>query len=317
MIEYTIRRLLWFIPIIFIVVTALFLILQVVPGDPIRAAFGSEIPLSPERIAAMRAELGLDKPVWLRYLDWLWNLLHFNLGISFFSGATVVEQLVVRIPMTAGLILLSMIFMIVLSIPCGILSGYYHDKWPDWITRTISILFISLPHFWVAVMVVLILLTVWGWFPPIKYATLFSDPLTAIQQIALPAFIMALRPFGIATRLIRSSMVEVFEEDFIRTARAKGLTEKLMTLRHALPNSLIPVTTFYGLEFIVMVGAVVVMEDIFSIPGVGSLIVQAANNRDLYVLQGCVLLLLFFALFVNLGIDLLYAKLDPRIRLAK
>jgi len=314
MVEYFLKRLLWFIPIAMVTITVLFFLLQVLPGDPIRAAFGDDIPLSPERLAILRAELGLDKPVYLRYFEWIWKVLHLDLGVSFHSGATVKQQLLSRMPVTVGLVALAMIIMIALSLPCGILAGYYHDKWPDWILRIIATFFISIPHFWLAVVVILILLSVWGWFVPIEYATLFENPLTALKQLLLPAIIMALRPFGVATRMIRSSMIEVLEEDFIRTARAKGLSERLLTKKHALPNCLIPVTTFYGLQSIIFVGASAVMENIFCIPGVGSLVVEAALSRDLYVLQGSVLVLMFFALFVSLALDLLYAALDPRIR---
>lgn len=312
--EYIIRRLLWFVPVILLTVTILFILLQVIPGDPIRAAFGEDIPLAQEQIDTLRADLGLDKPLYVRYFYWLWDLAHFDLGISFYTGASVKEQLLTRIPVTVGLVALAMIIMIAISLPSGILSGYFHDRWPDWIIRTISILFISLPHFWLAAVAILIMLMKFGWFASLEYVTIFSNPLAAVRQLALPAFVMALRPAGVATRMIRSSMIEVFEEDYIRTARAKGLAESIITKSHALPNSLIPVSTFYGLEVIIFVGTTTVMENIFGIAGVGGLVVEAAHTRDLYVLQGSVLILLFFAMFVNLGMDLLYAKLDPRIR---
>ncbi len=314
MAEYVVKRLLWFIPVILITLTVLFLLLQILPGDPIRAAFGQEVPLSPERVAVLRAELGLDQPVYARYFKWLWDVAHLNLGTSFFTGSTVSEQLATRLPVTVTLLAISMFLVIALSLPCGVLSGYYRGRWPDLVVRSICILLISLPHFWVAVVAILLLLKMWGWFVPIQYATIFTDPSTALQQLVIPALIMALRPFGIATRMIRSSMIEVLEENYIRTARAKGVTELRLTRLHALPNSMLPVVTYYGLEVIVLLGGTVVMEQIFAVPGIGSMIAQAAYNHDLYVLQGAVLVLLFVALFVNLGLDILYAKLDPRIR---
>jgi peptide/nickel transport system permease protein len=314
MIGFIIRRLLWFVPILLLTLTILFLLLQVVPGDPIRAAFGSESPLDEKQIQALRAQLGLDKPLYVRYLSWLWGVIHFDLGVSFFTGSTVKEQLATRIPVTASLIILSLSIVIILSIPCGSLAGYYHDKWPDWILRTVSILFISLPHFWLAVIAIILLMTFTSWSLSIKYVTIFTNPLGGVKQLILPAFIMALHSFGVGTRMIRSSLIEVLEEDYIRTARAKGVTERLLTRRHALPNSLIPVITFYGIQAVLLIGGSVVIESIFGLPGIGSLVAQAANNRDLYVLQGAVLVLVLLALFINLAIDLLYGWLDPRIR---
>ncbi|MFC1534450.1 ABC transporter permease [Thermodesulfobacteriota bacterium] len=312
--DYIIKRLLWFIPVLFVTVTLLFFLIQVIPGDPIRAAFGDESPLSEEQAADLRTELGLDKSIPERYFKWLWDILHLDLGISFYTGSTVKEQILARIPITVGLVTLSVLTMLIMSVPCGVIAGYYHDRWPDWILRTTSIMMISLPHFWVAIMAILVMLTLRGYSISIEYINIFVDPLGAIQQLAIPAFIMALRPFGVGTRMVRSAILEIMEEDFIRTARSKGLVERIVTRRHALPNALVPVVTFYGLETIIAIGAAVVMEGIFGIPGIGSLVADAASTRDLYVLQGSILMLLLFAMFVNLMIDLLCARLDPRIR---
>jgi peptide/nickel transport system permease protein len=314
MIGHIMRRLLWFFPVLLVILTLLFLLLQVVPGDPIHAAFGGENPLDEQQIKALRVQLGLDKPFYIRYFAWLWGVMHLDLGISIYSGTTVREQLATRIPVTVGLVALALSITLVLSIPAGAIAGYYHDKWPDWILRTMSILFIGLPHFWLAAIAIMLLMTFTGWSLSVEYVTLFTYPVKALKQLALPAFIMALRPISIATRMIRSSLIEVLEEDYIRTARAKGVSEESLTRRHALPNSIIPVVTAYGLEGIVLVGASVIIEKIFGIPGIGSLVVEAANNRDIYVLQGSILVLLSYALVLNLVIDLLYGWLDPRIR---
>jgi peptide/nickel transport system permease protein len=313
---YILKRILWFIPVLILTLTLLFIIMQILPGDPIQAAFGSEIPLSPERLAAVREELGLDQPLYIRYFTWWWDLLHGNLGISFYSTASVNEELATRIPVTFGLITLSMLIMIIFSVPSGILAGYYHNKWPDWLIRIISVLFISLPHFWLATMAILIALIYFGWSVSLQYVTVFNDPINAFKQMILPALIMGLRPVAVAARMIRSSLVEVMEEDYIRTGRAKGLSETLLTWRHALPNTLLPVVTYYGLEVIVLIGASVVMEGVFSLPGLGSLIIRSAKMHDYYVLQGCVIILLFLSLFMNLFVDILYAWLDPRVRYA-
>jgi peptide/nickel transport system permease protein len=312
--HYLVKRLIWFIPVLWITLSLLFFLLQIVPGDPIRAAFGDQRALSEEQIQTLRTQLGLDKPLAVRYVKWLWDAARLDLGISFYTAATVKEQLGARIPITAGLVVLSILIVIFLSVPCGVLAGFYHDKWPDWMLRIVSTLFISLPHFWIAVMAIMALLLLRGSALSIEYFNVFTQPYEAVKQLILPAFIMALRPFGVGTRMIRSALIEILQEDFIRTARAKGLTETVITRRHALPNAFVPVITFYGLESIVLIGAAVVIERIFGLPGIGSLVVQAASSRDLYVLQGSILVLLLFALFINLAVDLLYAVLDPRVK---
>jgi peptide/nickel transport system permease protein len=317
MTAYLVRRLLWFIPVLVLTLTIVFVIMQVMPGDPIEAAFGSEAPISAERLAALRAELGLDQPLYVRFALWWWDILRGNLGISFYTGATVSEQLTTRVPVTFGLVALSMLIMIIFSIPSGIVAGYYHNKWPDWLVRIISVLFISLPHFWIAALAILVGLIYFGWFVSLKYVTVFTDPIATLSQIALPALIMGLRPVAIAARMIRSSLIEVMQEDYIRTGRAKGLKETVLIWRHAVPNSLLPVVTFYGMETVILIGTAVVMENIFGLSGLGSLIIQAARTRDYYVLQGCVLIMLFLALFTNLFIDMLYAWLDPRVRYSR
>jgi peptide/nickel transport system permease protein len=314
MIRYIAKRLLWFIPVLFITLTLIFFLLQIVPGDPLRAAFGDQQALSEAQLSTLRAQLGLDKPVYVRYFKWLWDVVNLDLGISFYSGDTVKEQLAARIPITTGLVTLSAILMVLLSLPCGAISGFYHDRWPDWLMRVVSTFSISIPHFWIAVIAIMLLLKFRGSSLSIEYFNIFTHPYDAAKQLILPAFIMTLRPIGIGTRMIRSALIEIFGEDYVRTARSKGLSEALVTRRHALPNALVPVVTFFGLEIVILIGAAVVIERVFGLPGIGSLVVQAAQSRDLFVLQGSILVLLVFAMFVNLLVDLLYAALDPRVR---
>jgi peptide/nickel transport system permease protein len=314
MIRYIAKRLLWFIPVLFITLTLIFFLLQIVPGDPLRAAFGDQQALSEAQLSTLRAQLGLDKPVYVRYFKWLWDVVNLDLGISFYSGDTVKEQLAARIPITTGLVTLSAILMVLLSLPCGAISGFYHDRWPDWLMRVVSTFSISIPHFWIAVIAIMLLLKFRGSSLSIEYFNIFTHPYDAAKQLILPAFIMTLRPIGIGTRMIRSALIEIFGEDYVRTARSKGLSEALVTRRHALPNALVPVVTFFGLEIVILIGAAVVIERVFGLPGIGSLVVQAAQSRDLFVLQGSILVLLVFAMFINLVVDLLYAALDPRVR---
>jgi glutathione transport system permease protein len=314
MLRYTIRRLIWFIPIVLITLTVMFFLFQIIPGDPIKAAFGAEVPLSPEKLASLRAQLGLDQPFYIRYAQYMWDIFHLNLGISFYSSSTVVEQLATRLPVTLGLMLVSMLILVVISLPAGIISGYFHDKWPDWIIRPLCIAFISIPNFWIGCMIIMVLLLVWHFTVPLDYLILFTNPVGALKQYFAPATIMALSGLAVSARMIRSSIIETMEEDYIRTGRAKGLTESMITLRHALPNSLIPVVTFYGLQIISLIGSTVIIETIFGLNGIGSMIADAAANHDTYVLQGGIMILLLVSLIVNMILDLLYTRLDPRVR---
>ena len=315
--EYAIRRLLWMIPTLILALTMLFLLFQIIPGDPIRAAFGEEAPVGNLQYEALRHELGLDRPLYIRYFDWLWRAIRLDLGVSLYTGEKVWTEIFTRLPTTLTLITTAILIMAVLSIPLGIMAALYQDKWPDYVMRIIALAGLSLPNFWLAIIVILVLITLWGWYPPLNYATIVSDPWTALRQLAFPSLILGYRPVGIATRIVRSSLLENLGEDYVRTARAKGLIERLVLTRHAIPNSLIPVVTFFGLEGLILIGSAVIIEDVFGIPGIGGLTVLAVRQRDLYVVQGCIFVLILFSLILNLTIDLLYAKLDPRVRYGK
>lgn len=304
------------VPALFCMLTLLFFAFQVIPGDPVRAVFSGEgaTTLTKEQVAYFRELFGLDKPLHIRYFKWFWDALHFDLGLSIQTGAEVSKEVLTRLPVTFTLVAMALIITIVFSLPLGVMCAFYQDKWPDYILRLLALFALSMPSFWVGVIVILIFLYLWRWFPPLDYATIFTDPWLTIKQLFLPAFILGIRPVGVAVRVVRSSMLEVFREDFLRTARAKGLVESMVVSRHALPNGMIPVITFFGLEAIILVGAAVLIEAIFAIPGLGTLVVDAVKARDMYMAQGGMLFLFVLSLVVNFIVDVLYGVIDPRVR---
>jgi peptide/nickel transport system permease protein len=314
--DFILKRVLWMIPALFVMLTLLFFAFQIIPGDPVRAVFSGEgaTTLTKEQVEYFRTLFGLDKPLYVRYFKWFWDALHLNLGLSIQTGTEVTKEVAARLTVTTTLVIMALLITVVISIPFGILCAFYQDKWPDYVLRVVALFALSMPSFWVGVLAILILLYAWRWFPPLDYATIFTDPWLTLKQLFLPAFILGVRPVGVAVRVVRSSMLEVFREDFLRTARAKGLIERLVVSRHALPNGMIPVITFFGLEAIILVGSAVLIEQIFAIPGLGTLVVEAVKNRDMYMAQGGMLFLFILSLVVNLIVDILYGVIDPRVR---
>ncbi len=314
--KYIIKRILLIIPALFLMLTLLFFAFQILPGDPVRAAFSGPgaSGLSLEQVDYFRHLLGLDRPWYIRYLDWFWDAFHLDLGVSVQTGGAVREEVLTRLPITFALVGMAILLTIIFSIPLGILCAFYQDKWPDYVLRIFALFSLSMPSFWVGIIVILISLSLWHWFPPIDYATIFTDPWLSVQELFLPALVLGIRPIGVAVRVVRSSMLEVFREDFLRTARAKGLIERVVISRHALPNGLIPVVTYFGLESILLVGGAVLIEQVFGIPGLGIMIVDAVQASDMYMAQGGMLALLVLALGVNLIVDVLYGIIDPRVR---
>ena len=316
--DYVIKRILLIFLGLFFMLTLLFFAFQVIPGDPIQAIVGGEggTTLGNEQVEYFRNLYGLDRPLYIRYFGWFWNAIRFDLGVSIQTGGAVSKEVLSRLPYTFTLIGMALLVTIILAIPLGIFCAFYQDKWQDYVFRIFALLALSVPSFWLGIMVVLLLLYVWRWFPPLSYATIFTDPWVAFQQLFLPALILGVRPVGVAIRIVRSSMLEVFREDFLRTARAKGLIERLVISRHALPNGLIPIITYFGLEAIILIGGAVLIETIFAIPGLGTLVIDAVKTRDMYMAQGGMVVLLLMALLINLIVDILYGVVDPRVRAA-
>lgn len=312
---YVIRRLLWIVPTLFGAATFIFLVLQVLPGDVALVIMGEEGPISgPERLEALREELGLNRPLYQQYFSWLWGMARLDLGESLWTGQPVVRELWVRLPYTLALVAVAVTFSISLAIPIGVLSALRQDSWVDYILRSFTIVGLSLPSFWFAILIVLFLLMAFQWFPPLTYAPVYEKPIVAFQQLIFPGLALGYRQTAVAARMMRSSMLEVLREDYVRTARSKGLTERIVVYVHALKNAVLPVITIFGLEIIILFSGAVIVERIFNIPGIGGLLVDALARRDIPLVQGIVMLVVGFVVIVNLITDLLYAWVDPRIR---
>ena len=265
--------------------------------------------------ARLEAELGLDAPIPVQYVRW-WKdvLLHGDLGDSIFMGISVKDQIKQRLPVTLEIGVLALIIAMLISFPIAIFSAVRQDTIGDYAFRSLAIIFISLPEFWVGIMVVVFPSIWWGWSPPIINISLWDDPIGNLKMYILPAAILGMGINGVNMRLMRTMMLEVVREDYIRTAYAKGLTERVVILRHAVKNALIPVVTVIGLNVPVVIGGSIIIEQIFGLPGMGRLAVEAAFIRDYPVIIGVTLVYAFVVLLIILITDLSYAFLDPRIR---
>jgi peptide/nickel transport system permease protein len=316
---YIIRRLLLVIPTLLIVTALTTVAIRLIPGDAVDVLVG-QMDLSgkenrQELRAQLEAQLGLDAPIPVQYVRW-WKdvLLHGDLGDSIFMGVSVKDQIKQRLPVTLEIGVLALIIAMLISFPIAIFSAIRQDTIGDYAFRSLAIIFISLPEFWVGIMVVVFPSIWWGWSPPIINISLWDDPIGNLKMYILPAAILGMGINGVNMRLMRTMMLEVVREDYIRTAYAKGLTERVVILRHAVKNALIPVVTVIGLNVPVVIGGSIIIEQIFGLPGMGRLAVEAAFIRDYPVIIGVTLVYAFVVLLIILITDLSYAFLDPRIR---
>lgn len=306
MLNYIIRRLIGAIPVLVGVIAVVFILTTIVPGDPARMMVGQRG--NPETIAKIRHEMGLDKPLAVQFMDFMKNAVTLNLGKSYRNNMTVVQALLTRLPVTAKLAIVSMIIAVIVGVPLGIISAVKQYTWFDYSAMIFAILGISAPVFWVALLSVVLFCQVLGWIPG-----------TGIGNgewiyYVLPSVVLGLRPGALIARLTRSSMLEIIRQDYVRTARAKGLAERVVIMKHALRNALIPVVTVIGIETASLLSGVVVTEQIFSMPGIGRLSVEALVNRDFPVIRGTVLFMAFLFVLANLIVDLSYPFFDPRIK---
>ncbi len=319
MTTYIIRRLLLTIPTLLIVTLLTTAALRVIPGDAIDVLIGQMDLSGKEDRGLLRAELekqlGIDVPIYVQYFRWWRDLiLHQDLGEAVIMGFDVKDQIIQRLPVTFELGILAIIIALLISFPVAIYSAVRQDSWADYVFRSLAILFISLPSFWVGIMVIVFPSLWWNWSPPIIYVHIWEDPMENLKMILLPAIIMGMAINGVNMRLMRTMMLEVVREDYIRTAYSKGLAEKVVIFRHAVKNALIPVITVLGLGVPVVIGGSVIIEQLFGLPGMGRLAVEAAFLRDFPVIIGVTLVFSLFVLLIILITDLSYAWLDPRIR---
>ncbi|MBI2154832.1 MAG: ABC transporter permease [Candidatus Rokubacteria bacterium] len=313
--KYILRRLLLMIPTLLGVAVIIFLLVRVVPGDIVEMRYaGQGAFVTKDLLEKERARLGLDKPLWRQFLEWMWGILRFDFGSSMWTGAPITHEIAIRFQLSLQLALMATTVAVLLAIPLGTLAALRQDTWVDYVVRVFSIAGLAVPSFWLGILMILTFLLFFGWLPPMVFTPLWKNPWENLSQLIWPALAVGYRYSAVSTRMTRSAMLEVLREDYIRTARAKGLVEKLILTRHALKNAMLPVFTVIGLEFAFLLGGLVVTEQVFNLNGLGLLFVESVSRRDYTLVQALVLLVAFVYVFVNFFVDLLYAWVDPRIR---
>jgi peptide/nickel transport system permease protein len=312
--RYIVRRLVIALPSLLIVTILIAGLLRLQPGDVVMARLAESGYLTAEDIDAMRADLGLDKSFPQQYIEWVGGVLQGDLGTSLWTGRDVLDTLATRARVSVQLALMAMFVAVLTAIPLGIVSAVRQDSWLDYAARMFSITGLSVPDFFLATML-LYVLSVWvGWLPDFGYTPPWEDPWANVQAFIFPALIVGYRFSAISARMTRSAMLEVLRQDYVRTARAKGLVERVIIFKHALRNALIPVITIMGSQLTFLLGGLVIIEVVFSLPGVGTLGFEAIQVRDYPVVQGVVFFTAILFISANLLVDLSYAVIDPRIR---
>jgi len=315
MTTYIVKRVLLMIPTLIGVAVLIFFLMRVVPGDIVELRFSGETSaVSREMLAIERTRLGLDKPLWQQFLTWMGGLARFDFGTSMWTGAPISEEIKLRFALSLQLAIMATIIAVVLAIPLGVVAALKQDTWVDYLVRIFSIAGLATPSFWLGILFILVLLVVFKWLPPMVYTPFWVNPWQNILQLIWPALAVGYRYSAVAMRMTRSAMLEVLREDYIRTARAKGLWQKLILTRHALKNAMLPVLTVIALEFAFLMGGLVVTEQVFNLNGLGMLFVESVAHRDYTLTQALVLLVAATFILVNFLVDLAYAWIDPRIR---
>ena len=314
---YIAKRFLLFIPTLLMATLVAFLLLRVIPGDPAQVKLAGETGdsnFTQAELHALQVKLGTDQPLYVQYGKWMWGMTHLDFGQSMFFEEPVANDLAEKFPITLELTVLAMVIATVIAVPLGLISAIKQDTAADYVARVISIAGVALPNFWVGILIVYFLVLMFAWMPPLGYATLWDDPLTNLQQFFFPALALGFYQMAFMARVTRSSMLEVYREDYTRTARGKGLAERVVILRHALKNALLPVVTISGYEFGRLLAGTVVIENIFMIPGMGRLLVDSVFHRDYTEVQAIVMVITATVLILNLALDVVYGWLNPRIR---
>jgi len=321
MYNYILKRILLMIPTLFGAAVLVFFLLRLIPGDvcELRLA-GTGLYADQETIDICRDNLGLNQPLFMQFLDFLWGIVTFDLGESMWTGKPITYEIALRFELSLQVAIMATVTAILIAIPLGTISAIKQDTWIDYIVRTLSIAGIAIPSFWYGILIILGLLIftqAWfdaPWMPPLDYVPIWVDPWRNLSQLIWPAIATGYRYSAVATRMTRSAMLEVLREDYIRTARAKGLLEKVIINRHALKNSLLPVVTIIGIEFAFLMGGLVVTEQVFNLNGLGKLFVESVINSDYSMTQSLVMVVVIVFVFTNFVVDIMYAWLDPRIR---
>ena len=314
---YVIKRLLLFVPTLLLVSILAFSIMRILPGDPavvILVGESGEGHFTEEELNALRKRLGTDKPLHEQYGRWIWGVVQLDFGESFWRNRPVTEDLKFRFPVTLQLTIMAVIMSLIVAVPIGVLSAVRQDTWADHGSKIFTVTGVAMPSFWVGILVVFMLSEVFSWVPPLGYAFLWEEPVKNLKQLVFPAIALGYFNLAFTARVTRSAMLEVMREDYIRTARAKGLRELIVLMRHALKNAVLPVITVSGFQFAALLGGAVLIEKVFLVPGIGQSLLEAINHRDFNVIQAIIMVSATIILALNLVIDLLYGWINPRVR---
>jgi len=314
MARYVLNRLAWCVPVLLGSSVLIFVMVRLIPGDIVDVIMGTEGSATPEVRATIRRMFGLDQPIYVQYFVWLGSVLRGDLGSSLRTSEPVAGILISRLPVTIELAVLSVLMSILFAVPLGVLAAVKRGGPVELLARLVGLLGLSLPNFWLATMMILVASLWFNWLPSLIYISPLANPVENMKQMAMPALSLALALMAIVLRMTRSAMLEVLGQDYVRTARAKGLSDRLVLIRHALKNAMIPVITVIGVQMGTLFGGAVVIEQIFGLPGMGWTFVNGIYQRDYPTVQGAVLMLAVTFVVVNLLVDLTYAYLDPRIR---
>ena len=321
MYTYIIKRMLMLFPTLFGAAVVVFLLLRLIPGDVCLLKFGGEGGYAdPEQITQCQDLLGISDPKIEQFFDYIYGFVTMDLGTSMWTGQDVTHEIAIRFPLSLQIAIMATFVSVIIAIPLGVISAAKQNTWIDYVVRTVSIAGIAMPSFWLGIIIILGLLIgtqAWSgvpWMPPIFYKPLWVDPAHNLSQLIWPALATGYRYSSVATRMTRSAMLDVLKEDYVRTARAKGLIEKIIINKHALKNAMLPVVTVIGIEFAFLMGGLVVTEQVFNLNGVGKLFVESVTQADYTLTQSLVMLVVFIFVMVNFIVDLMYAWLDPRIR---
>lgn len=313
--RYIIKRILAMVPTILGVMVIVFVLMRVIPGDAVEMRYAEEGTfVSEEMLVQERARLGLDQPIWRQFVKWIWGMVRLDFGISMWTGRPITYEIKIRLELSLQVAIMATFFATVIAIPLGTIAALKQDTWVDYVIRIFSIAGLATPSFWLGILMILMLLIYFKWLPPMIFTSLWKDPWANLSQLIWPALAVGYRYSATATRMTRSSVLEVMREDYIRTARAKGLWEKVVIIRHAMKNAMLPVITVIGLEFAFLIGGLVVTEQVFNLNGIGKLFVQSIAQRDYTMTQALVIVVAVTFIVVNFIVDILYAWLDPRIR---
>ena len=316
---YLLRRLIQFIPVLIGVSLLIFILMRIVPGDvALNILLGpdGEGDVDPIVLAQLRDELGLTRPIYEQYFDWMRGVVTLDWGDSLFieEGTPVLEMIGSRFPLTFEMATLTMLIALSIALPLGIISAIRQNTWIDYSARILSIGGLAMPSFWVAALILVVMVVVFTWSPPFNYVEIWENPWRNIQQLIWGALALGYLLAAVVARMVRSTLLEVLRQDYIRTATSKGLQERDIVIRHALKNAILPVVTIVGLQYASLIGGTVIMEQIWNLPGLGAMLIESITFRDFPVIQGLVLIFAIIILLANLLVDILYAWLDPRVR---